>query len=239
MVTYIEINEAKDLECLKNIDVQNVEKLNLSIHKPISLKFLKDFKNLKELVVAGSLKNHTPIALCTNLESLGIIGTTIDSLDFICDLSLKWLALEDIKSKVERLEIPNLPTIEYLGLRKVSKIHDLDFLAEFMFLRHLTFGELKSTHLFSFSKLEKLETLHLYKMKHLTNISELETAKNLKELIIMENTPKLKISELSIVSKIKNLEKLNIDYITENNPNAYKKYIKEIGFEHLLHTASV
>lgn len=230
--TEVHIYEPKDLEQLSEINIPETDRLYLHICKPVSLKFLKDFSNLKQLIIRGSLKNPAPIAQCTTVEKLLIGGTTIDSLDFAANLPLKTLGLEDIKTRVDRLIIPNIPTLENLGLAGVHKVGDLDFLSDFTELRKLTLSWLKTKRLFDFSKLSHLECLVIYRMLHLTSIKELATIPALNLLAITE-TPKLKMQELNVAAHIKSLEKLHISYITEN-PNSYKRYVQEIGLGHLL-----
>ena len=232
--TEIEICEgAKDLNCLKDLNVSEIEKLFLNIHKPVSLKFLKDFTNLKQLLVAGSIKNPESISQCLSIENLAIQGATIDSLDFATVLPLKQLSLEDVKTRVDKLVIPNIPSLEHLGLAGVHKVGDLDFLGDFTGLRTLTLSWLKTKKLFNFIKLVHLERLVMYRMLHLTSIKELATATALNFLAITE-TPKLKMQELNVAANMKKLEKLHISYITAN-PNSYIQYVKEIGLGHLLY----
>ena len=231
--TEIHIYEPKDLEQVPEINIPETDRLYLHICKPVSLKFLKEFTNLKELMIRGSLKNPAPIAQCTTIEKLSIGGTTIDSLDFATTLPLKTLSLEDVKTRVDRLVIPNIPTLEHLGLTGVHKVGDLDFLSDFTGLRTLMLSWLKTKRLFDFSRLPHLERLEMYRMLHLTSIRELATASALKFLSITE-TPKLKMQELKVIAAMKSLEKLHIPYITEN-PNSYKRYVQEIGSGHLLY----
>lgn len=223
---------AKDLDCLKHLDVSNIKKLYVAMHKPVSLKFLKDFISLKQLTLSGSLKNPAPISDCRTIEYLSIHGSTIDSLDFIAALPLKLLSLEDIKTRIERLVIPNIPTLEDLSLSGVHKVGDLDFLSDFKGLRSLSLSWLKSKRLFDFTKLSELESLYFYRMLHLTDITALATVPALNMLTFIE-TPKIKMKELTVVSKIKSLQKLNISYINEN-PNSYKRFIEELGQGDLL-----
>jgi hypothetical protein len=229
----IAIDGTKDLDCLKELDIAVIDKLFLHMYKPISLKFLKDFPNLKQLLIVGSLKNLEFIAQCSTIEELALQNGTIDSLDFTLNLSLKKLVLENIKTRVDRLEIPNIPTLENLGLSGIHKVGDLDFLSDFIGLRELTLSWLKAKRLFDFSNLRHLECLYMYRMLHLTNIKELSTASALNFLSITE-TPKLKMQELKVVANMKSLEKLHIPFITEN-PNSYKRYVQELGYGNLLY----
>ena len=233
--TEIHIYESKDLEQISEINASETDRLYLHICKPVSLKFLKEFTTLKELFIRGSIKNPVPIAQCTTIEKLMIGSTTIDNLDFATALPLKILGFEDVKTRVDRLIIPNIPTLESLGIAGVHKVGDLDFLSDFVGLRELYLSWLKTKKLFDFSKLQRLERLSMYRMLHLTSIKELATATApaLNFLSIIE-TPKVKMQELNVMAKIKSLEKLHISFITEN-PNSYKRYIQEIGLGHLLY----
>lgn len=230
--TEIHIHESKDLKQLSELNIPEIDRLYVHAYKPVSLKFLREFTSLKDLCIRGSIKNPSPIAECRTVERLSIGGTTIDSLDFAETLPLKTLSLEIVKTRVDRLVIPNIPTLEHLGLTGVHKVGDLDFLSDFIGLRTLDLLWLKTKRLFDFSKLLHLERLVMYRMLHLTSIKELATASALNFLAITE-TPKLKMQELKVAANMKSLEKLHISGITEN-PNSYKRYVQEIGQGHLL-----
>lgn len=181
----IEINDAKDIENLKNINLCGVEDLSLYFYKPISLRFLKNFKNLKRLLVSGSIKDYTPISSCATLESLCISTSgAIDNLDFIKNLFIKNLMLESFRTKSNSFSIPNLETIETLNISSVTAIVDLSFLADFINLKNLSLFELQSKVLFDFTKLKNLKVLNLTNMFHLENLQELKTIQKLEDLTV-------------------------------------------------------
>lgn len=172
-------NGSKDLDFLKNLDKKQIQELNIIIFKPVSMKFLKDFTGLKKLMIAGSVKDFTPVSGCTSLESLYLSGGTIDNLDFINTLPVKSLILENFRSNVASLHVHNLKTLENIRISKVSALADLSFLEEFPQLKTIELFELNSKKLFDFSKLINLKTLHLTNLFHLKDLSELKTIREL------------------------------------------------------------
>ncbi len=181
----IEMNEGlKDLEILKAIDLDEVEEFNIYFWKPLSLRFLKDFKNLKKLMIVGRVKDFSHVSNCSSLEELYISGGPVNSLDFIKSLSIHTLRLEQIRSDTDSFIIPNLKTLEYIAISTASKIVDLSFLSEFSQIKKLSFYDLKSKNLFDFSKLTNLQTVTLTNMFHLKNFSELSTLQTLNSLVI-------------------------------------------------------
>ncbi|MBW1657934.1 Imm26 family immunity protein [Flavobacterium quisquiliarum] len=175
----IEINSAKDIAFLKDINLDEIEDLRLYVFCPIPLRFLKNFKNLNRLLIGGSVKDYSPVSDCTTLETLYISTSgAIDNLDFIKPLSIKTLELECFRTKAKPFIIPNLETIESLSISSVSAIVDLSFLSEFANLKKLSLFEQQSKVLFDFTKLKKLQVLHLTNMFHLKNFQELKTKCN-------------------------------------------------------------
>lgn len=178
------VNGAKDLDFLKNIDKSLVEELSLFIFKPISLRFLKDFTGLKNLMISGSVKDFRPLTDCISLKSLYLSGGTIDSLEFLADLSLTSLTLENFRSNVAELHIPELHTLQEIKLSKVAKIADLAFLSSFAKLNRINLFELNSKKLFDFTPLKNLRFLEICNMFHLKDFNALKTLGHLDLLSI-------------------------------------------------------
>ena len=213
----IEINDAKDIENLKNINLDEIEDLSLYFYKPISLRFVKNFKNLKRLLISGSIKDYTPISSCATLKILYISTSgAIDNLDFIKYLSIKNLTLESFRTKSNNFSIPNLETIETLNISLVSAIVDLSFLADFPNLKNLFLFELQSKVLFDFTKLKKLEVLTLTNMFHLKNLQELKTIQKLEELTVHQFYINRKIKTdmkselLKIIDELQNIKSVRL-----------------------------
>jgi hypothetical protein len=177
-------NGAKDLDILEGKVLSDIEDLSLIIFKPVSLKFLRDLKNLKRLMVAGNVKDYSPIAGCSSLENLYLSGGIIDELDFITPLSIHTLTLEGNNSKGDTLVIPNLTSLENIHITQVGSIADLSFLSEFAGLKRIDLFNLKSSQLFDFSHLRQLEQLHLTNMFHLKELSHLTSIPALQLLFI-------------------------------------------------------
>ncbi|MFB9077944.1 hypothetical protein ACFFLS_04660 [Flavobacterium procerum] len=220
----IEINGAKDIAFLKNSNLDDIEDLSLLIYTPVSLRFLKNFKNLKRLLIAGSIKDYSPVSGCTTLETLHISTSgAIDNLDFIKPLSIKTLELECFRTKAKPFIIPNLETIESLSISSVSAIADLSFLSEFTNLEKLFLFEQQSKVLFGFTKLKKLEVLHLTNMFHLKNFQELKTIPQLETLNIHQFYINRKIKTdakaelMKIIADLTNIKTIRITINGDSN----------------------
>lgn len=209
------LDGAKDLEILESTDLNKIDDLSLFIFKPVSVRFLKKFKNLKKLMISGSVKDLSPVGDCTSLDTLYLSGP-VDRLDFIQSLSIKTLKLEGIKSKVDILVIPNIGSLENIVISSVSKIVDLSFLADFVDLKTISLFELKSKKLFDFSRLKKLKQISLTNMFHLQSLEELKSIQNLETLDIhhffVNRKMKIDIKSelLKVVDDLKNIKKIRL-----------------------------
>lgn len=211
-------NGTKDLDILKNRDLSEIKELMLIFFKPLSIKFLKDFKNLERLTLAGSIKDFSPVSECSTLKELQISGGSLENLDFIKNLSIKSLTIDIFKSKTKTFIIPNIKSLESLTISEVPCIDNLSFLSEFETLQRLTLFHLKSKILFDFSRLTNLKDLSLISMNHLKNLMELKDAKNLEKLCITDqrfgaSKPKInaKAELLKILPNLKDLKSLTLD----------------------------
>ena len=92
------------------------------------------------------MKNLELIAQCSTIEELATQNGTIDGLDFTLKFPLEKLVLDNIKTRVDKLVIPNISTLESFGLSGVHKVGDLDFLSNFIGLRELTLSWLKTKY---------------------------------------------------------------------------------------------
>lgn len=230
----IEINGRKDIENLKNINLDEIEDLYLYIYTPISLSFLKKFNNLKKLLIGGHVKDYTPVTSCKYLEFLHISTSgAIDNLDFIKNLSIKTLELESFRTKNKDFYIPNIKTLEILNISSVSAIINLEFLSDFTSLKNITLFQLQSKIMFDCTKLEQLETLRLINMFHLRDFQELKTIQKLENLTIhqfyinriIKTDPK---SEL--VKIISDLKKITTIKLIINDQILYKDDLLKIKY---------
>ncbi|WP_300674578.1 hypothetical protein [Soonwooa sp.] len=213
----IEINDAKDIQFLKDKNLDEVEDLHLHIYKLISLRFIKNFKNLKSLLVGGSVKDYAPISDCISLESLYISTSgAINDLDFIKPLSIKDLRLESFRTKSKDFSIPNLESMESLEISSVSAIVNLDFLEDFTSLKRLSLFNLQSKELFDFSKLKNLEVLELTNMFHLKNFQDLKSLQQLEDLRIhqfyINRQIKIDVKKelLKVISDLENVKSISL-----------------------------
>lgn len=187
MTVDIEINSAQDADFLKTQNTDEIDRLNLFIYAGISLKFLPKLRNLKSLLIAGSVKDLSPVSQCKSITELTISTKgAINTLDFLQELPLETLKLEGFTSKAENLTVPVLPSLKSIALSGVVKMNDLAFLGDFSAIEKIGLFELNAQKLFDFSTLERLKELRLTNMFHLKNLSELATVNPLAKIYIRE-----------------------------------------------------
>ncbi|NLR63242.1 hypothetical protein HGH92_02885 [Chitinophaga varians] len=187
MTVDIEINSAKDIDLLKDRHPDDIDRLNLFIYTSISLKFIQKLKNLKGLLISGSVKDLSPISHCKSLKELSIsCKGAVNSLDFLPELSLESLKLEGFTSKNRNLVIPDLPSLKNIEIAAVSAINDLTFLADFSAIERISLFDLNVQKLFGFSTLKLLKELRLVNMFHLKDLSELATINSIDRIYIHE-----------------------------------------------------
>lgn len=199
MTVDIEINSAKDIDVLKTYNTDEIDTLNLYIYTSISLKFISKLTNLKSLLIAGSVKDLSPVSQCKSLTALMISNKgAVNTLDFLQELSLETLKLESFTSKIDHLAFPVLPSLRHIEISGVAKINDLAFLEDFSAIEKLFLFELNARQLLDFSTLKQLKELRLTNMFHLKDLSALVTV----------NPPaKIYIRDFYINKKIKNDKK--------------------------------
>ena len=231
-------NGVKDLDILKDRDLSEIKELMLIFFKPISLKFLKDFKNLERLTLSGSIKDFSPVSECLTLKELQISGGNLENLDFIENLLIKSLIVDTFKSKTKEMTIPNVKSLERLDISEVPSIIDLIFLSDFETLQSLTLFHLKSKKLFDFSNLSNLQNLSLISMNHLGSLTELKNAKSIEKLRITDDRfgsakTKLNVKSelLKIIPNLTNLKTLILDDKTSNPTIKTFNNIEEINKE--------
>ncbi|QJB29956.1 hypothetical protein HF329_00980 [Chitinophaga oryzae] len=199
MTVDIEVNSAKDIDALKTHNTDDIDTLNLYIYTSVSLKFISKLKNLKSLLIAGSVKDYSPLSQCKSMTALTISTKgTVNTLDFLQELSLETLKLEGFTSKTENLTFPVLPSLRNVEISGVAKINDLAFLEDFSAMEKLSLFELSTRRLLNFSPLKQMRELRLTNMFHLQGLSELAT---------INPSAKIYIREFFINRKIKNDKK--------------------------------
>ncbi len=206
-------NGVKDLDILKDKNLDELEDLSLVIFKRVSLKFLKKYKNLKRISFNGSaIKDYSILSECLQLEHLSISGSNIKNIDFINTLKIKSLNLELITAK---------------------EIKDLSFLSKISTIESLTLYDVNVRELTDFSKLENLKNISICNCKNLLGISEVQSAKSLEVLQVTydKNTGKnkfnIKNEIATMLEKLPNLRKLIIGNMVYEEIN-YKKIIEEL-----------
>lgn len=222
----IEINSAKDLDVLNDQPIDQIEKLELFFYTNISLKFIEKIRNLRSVLIAGSVKDLSPLANCKSLKQLFISTRgAVNTLDFVQELELESLRLESFTSKSDHLIIPHLPSLQNLEISSVSKMGDLSFLHDFSGLKRIALFELNSKKLVDFAKFDQLGELRLTNMFQLKDLAELKTIPKLNTLYIHEFfiNKKIKIDRKNELLKIiADLEQID-EIILTINGESYRR----------------
>ena len=170
---------------------------------------------MRSVLIAGSVKDLSPLANCKSLKQLFIsMKGTVNTLDFVQGMGLESLRLESFTSKSDHLVIPHLPSLQNLEISSVSKMGDLSFLHDFSGLKRIALFELNSKKLVDFAKLDQLGELRLTNMFHLKDLADLKTITKLNALYIHEFfiNKKIKIDRknelLKIIADLKQIDEI-------------------------------
>ncbi|MGE8241755.1 MAG: hypothetical protein ACN6PD_03525, partial [Sphingobacterium sp.] len=172
---------------------------------------IEKIRNLRSVLIAGSVKDLSPLANCKSLKQLFIsMKGAVNTLDFVQGMGLESLRLESFTSKSDHLVIPHLPSLQNLEISSVSKMGDLSFLHDFSGLKRIALFELNSKKLVDFAKLDQLGELRLTNMFQLKDLTDLKTITKLNALYIHEFfiNKKIKNELLKIIADLKQIDEI-------------------------------
>lgn len=207
----IEVESKEDLDCIQQLEREKIRGLFLNLHGRYSLKFLKEFPNLKYLLIAGASGNYAPLALCPQLEELCLAGCLIEEFSGLSGLPLRRLTLEMVRTKGDAPAFPPLLRLEELVLSETAKLADLSFLTAIPTLQTLSLYRQKTKELPNLSTLPALHTLRIRECKLLRGWENLSTAPSLRRLFLA-GLP-LDFGDLTALSKIPSLKQLSLQEI--------------------------
>ncbi|GFI41802.1 hypothetical protein [Thomasclavelia cocleata] len=166
---YLNAFELKDYTFIKNLS-KNLEELLIyadtmgsSIY--FDCKWLLQYKKMHTLWLGKKAKKNIEcLSEMKSLKSLSLRGIKLLSFDFLRDLNLEklellWNSNNDLK------ELKELKTLKQIGLWRINKLDNIDFVSE----------------------LKNLEVIKLQDLKHITKLPDLSRLSNLK-ILVLDNT---------------------------------------------------
>jgi hypothetical protein len=152
----------------------------------ISLKFLTQFSQLRELYLENHTKDIDAIGTLSHLERLTLKSISLPDLSLLKKLKQLWsLAIKLGGTKDLRL-LPEIGNLKHLELWMVKGLSDLRMLGEIGSVQNLYLQALKNvTRLPSFRNLTKLRRVTLDTMKGLFDLSPVAEAPALQELVVV------------------------------------------------------
>jgi internalin A len=152
----------------------------------ISLKFLTQFSQLRELYLEKHIKDIDVIGILSRLERLTLRSISLPDLSLLRKLKQLWsLGIKLGGTKDLRL-LTEISNLKHLELWMVKGLSDLSMLGEIACLQNLYLQALKNvTSLPSFRNLTKLRRVTLDTMKGLSDLSPVAEAPALQELVVV------------------------------------------------------
>jgi hypothetical protein len=177
-----------------------------STKRPLDLSSLARFSQLLELSLEGQTKGIHVVGTLTNLQDLTLRSITLPDLQLL--QPLKNLTLLDIKLGGTRdlSLLPEIGNIRYLELWMIRGLSDISAVGRMESLHTLFLQALKRVEtLPDFSRAGGLRRVHLETMRGLTDLSPLESARGLEEIVILDmgHLDTTDIEPLSAISTLK------------------------------------
>ena len=182
----IGISELKDTEILSSDNFKKLSKLTISDTKTkaLNLEYLKEFQNLKTLIISGHTKNINVVGEIKELESLTLNAIKKTTVSFVNNLkNLKSLRLllggRDNILEIEENNIENLEIVWVRGFNDISNI------SKFKNLKTLQIEDLIQLPTIYFDNIfSDLSDLKILNCKTLETINGLNNLPKLSSLII-------------------------------------------------------
>jgi hypothetical protein len=164
----------------------NLTELYLSATKSSkpSLKMLERFRGLKLLYLEGQQKNIDVIASLSELEELTMRSITLKSLSIVRALPKLWSLDLKLGGTKDLAELQGLDNLKYLELWKILGLDDISVIESLYGLQSLFLQDLpRVTRLPSFLRLHKLRRVTIENLKNLVDLSPLNEAPALEEIV--------------------------------------------------------
>jgi Leucine-rich repeat (LRR) protein len=219
-------NRIAEIGALKPLS--NLESLNLSGNKIRLVKDLADLKNIKSLKLrANRLEDAVPLRTLMSLQELDLLenpieqfgfiedmvglntlyfgGESLNDLDFIKDLKLSTLVIEN-SPNIDTASLPKLEGLSRLAIVN-CELDSIDFLVGFQ-IADLDLSDNKLTNISALSEIAGISNLRLSN----NQITDIETLGDLQELRRLTLTGN-QISDASVLGEIRNL---TVAYLDDN-----------------------
>ncbi len=210
-ITDLSLSDKKLTETdLKNIGkLKKLKTLWLTSCELKSLSFLKNLTKLENLGLFwnSGITSFSPLKDLKNLKTLNLSQTGIKSLSSLKNLTnLKKLSIADslTENNISSIApLKNLTKLDelYLDTPSITDASSLKYLTN---LKSLTLFGNNLSKLPSLKKLTKLEELHLYNF----SLADISPLSNLKGLKVLTFAYACKVSDLSFLKKLGNMEEL-------------------------------
>lgn len=195
------------LNCLPN----TVTKLHIETSAKLSLTFINNLSNLEELYLESNKKDFNKLTPLENLKDLTIRGLTFKSLKPVYRVAPDIEHLDIKLGGTSDLSIlPQFTKLKYLELWRIRGLNDISFLSHCCSLQHIFLEALPQiTEMPDLSKLIKLRRLHLKTMKGLIDLSAINTAPILEDLIV-ENVTHMDVEHFLPIKQNHTLKTLGL-----------------------------
>ena len=157
------------LDSLKRITALSINGNLKRIKKSIS--FLKKYaSSLTKLGLEGDFKDIETISALTNLNHLSFVSTSMDNLQFLKPLPLKYFFNYGSKIK-DYTHLSYVPSLEIIYIKKDTRVKEISFIESIYDLRnlHLWYNS-NIISLPNFENLNQLELIEVFQCNKLNNI---------------------------------------------------------------------
>ncbi|MFN8356428.1 MAG: hypothetical protein U0Y10_18370 [Spirosomataceae bacterium] len=182
----IGIYELKETEILSSDNFKNLSKLTISETKTkaLNLEYLKEFQNLKTLIISGHTRNINAVGEIRELENLTLNAIKKTEVSFINDLkklkSLRFLL--GSRENIFEIEENNIENLEIVWVRGFN---DISNLSKFKNLKTLRIEDLIQLPTIRFDNaFPNLTDLKILNCKTLETVTGLKNLPKLSSLII-------------------------------------------------------
>lgn len=220
----------KETEILKFDNLKKIEELNLYNNYKLNLEYLKEYSNLKTLMLSGKFANINSVSSLNSLETLFLnsINKNID-FKFVNKLeNLKKLHI-GFGSRENINEITN-QNIEDLTILRVRGLNTLSNVSHFRKLKKLEIRDQAQVLEIIFDvEMKDLKMLSINNCKKIQKIEGFDKLNNLK-IIGLLRLPKIKFDYFISQKLPKTLEHINF-YTETKQDKEIKEKIRELGYK--------
>ncbi len=224
----IKVFNINDLSIIGSLDLDSLL-IGETKSTTLDISFIENLTDLKTLSIDGMKKGIEKIASLTKLKSLNLRGIKASNIDWISNLTNLELLKLMYGSYSDLSGIEALERLKYIGLSRVKRIEDFQFIDSLKNLEFMHFEGLSDlVSIPKFDVIQKLKKIKLDNLKSLSDIGAIKNANNLLEfLFLLPNsmTKEIRTSLLKqafqILADLPNIQYTNLFY--------WSKYKEEIS----------